>query len=231
MPIKFFLFKNRTHLLNNVESFVELKVSSIDQMRSSEIFRACRKFPSFNPDAAFKSEEDSKMFDIVFQNIEDDLCFGEVNSMVIVPDGSLYNARFSCAKSINNNSIPLCVKYAVSICPSISTILDTNSINIASNNQIKRLLFIGDPQSNLPFAIEESKLLNNLFQEQSDWNVDALIGSNATKRRLAEGLVNCNIIHIAAHANLKTDTLQVLRGSILLASCDSGLFYIYILLI
>ena len=109
-------------------------------------------------------------------------------------------------------------------------IMDTNSNTMESNNQIKRLLIIADPRSNLPFAIKESELLKDLFKN-SDLNVDALIGSNATKQRVVEGLVNCNIIHIAAHANLKTDTLQVLRGSILLASCDSGLFYIYIFLI
>ena len=230
MPIKFFPFVYQTNSLNNVESFVELKVSSIEQIRSSETLRGARTFPLSNPDAAFKSEEDSKMFDIVLQNIEADLCSGGVNSMVIVPDGSLYNARFSCAKSINDSSTPLCFKYAVSICPTLSTIMDTNSNTIKSNNQIERLLIIGDPRSNLPFAKQESELLKDIFKN-SGWNVDALIGSNATKQRLVEGLVNCNIIHIAAHANLKPDTLQVLRGSILLASCDSGLFYIYVFLI
>ena len=231
MPIKFFPFDYRTELLNGVESPVELKVSSIEQMRSSETLRGSRKFPLSNPDAAFQSEKDSKMFDIVFQNIEADLCSGGFNSMVIVPDGEQYNARFSCAKSGNSSSTPLCFKYALSISPSLSMILDTNSDTIESNKQIKRLLIIGDPRSNLPFAIKESKLLKDLFQKQSDWNVDALIGSNATKQRVAEGLVHYNIIHIAAHANLKTDILQVLRGSILLASSDSGLFYIYIFLI
>ena len=228
IPIKFFIFENRTNLQNNVEGFVELKVSSIEHMRSSETFKGYRKFPlSKCADAAFKSEKNSNMFDLVLQIIEDDLRSGGVNSMVIVPDGSQYNARFSRAKSNNNSSTPLCFKYAVSICPSLSMIIDTNSNTIESNNQIKRLLIIGDPRSNLPFAIKESELLKDLFKKR-DWNVDALIGSNATKQRVVEGLVNCNIIHIAAHANLKTDTLQVLRGSILLASCDSGLFYIYI---
>ena len=92
---------------------------------------------------------------------------------------------------------------------------------------MKKLLIIGDPRADLPFAIEESNLLKDLLQEKSDWNVDTLIGSNATKQRVVEGLVHCNIIHIAAHANLKTDTLQVLRGCILLAS-DSGLVFDYI---
>ena len=224
LPIKFFAFVIRTNLLNNVESFVELQISSIEQMRSSETFKCSRKFPLSNPDAVFKSKKDSKMFDIVLQNIEGDLCSEKFNSMVIVPDGSQYNARFSCAKSINNSSTPLCLKCAVSICPSLSMIMDMNSNTIESNNQIKSLLIIGDPQSNLPFAIKEYELLKDLYKK-SDWNVDALIGSNATKQRVVDGLVNCKIIHIAAHANLKTDTLQVLRGSILLAACDSGLFY------
>ena len=77
-------------------------------MRSLETFRGSRTFPPSNPDDDFKGEKDSKMFDIVLQNIEADLLSGGVNSMVIVPDGSQYNARFSCAKSINNSSTPLC---------------------------------------------------------------------------------------------------------------------------
>ena len=222
MPIKFLVFK-RTKLPNGVEIPVEFKVASIEQMRSSETFMDFRTFelPVSKSDAALQSETDSKVFDLVFQNIVD-ICSEESNSIVIVPDGELYNARFSCIKTGNNGSR----SYAVSISPSLKMILDTKSPSIISINQTKRILIIGDPRSDLPFAFEESKLLIDLFQEQSDWNVDALIGSKATKQSLIEGLIHCNIIHIAAHANsTETDTLQVLRGSVLLASSNSGLFY------
>ena len=104
-------------------------------------------------------------------------------------------------------------------------ILDTKLPSIISINQTKRILIIGDPRSNLSYAFKESKELQELFQKQSDWNVDALIGSKATKQSLIEGLVHCNIIHIAAHANSReTDTQQVLRAGLSIALLASQIW-------
>ena len=154
-PIKFFSFSYQTELLNGVERAVDLKPTLIAQMCSSETFRGSRTFPAadilnFDPDV--QCEKDSKMFDIIFQNIEADLNTEETTSLVIVPDGEQYNARFPCAKSGKNSS--LCFKYSLSISPSLAMIIDINS-DIKANKQIKRILIIGDPRSNLPFAIEE----------------------------------------------------------------------------
>lgn len=219
MPIKFLPFYYRTELLNGVESSVKFEPITIEEMAPAEIVRGYRTFQLANPPTDFKYENDSKMFNSVFQNIEEHL--GEVTSLVIVPDGEQYNARFSSAKSFRN--IPLCFKYNLSISPSIAMIIDTNTDTQASQH-IQRLLIIGDPRSNLPYAIEESKILADMFQMRTDWMVDSLIGFNASKKRIIKSILQCSIIHIAAHANLKTDTLQVLRGSILLSLPESGLF-------
>ena len=117
----------------------------------------------------------------------------------------------------------MCVKYNVSIFPSLSLIL----------KPIKGILIIGDTRSNSSLAIEEStkiKEVSKQNQEQNGWNIDALIRYTATKQRVVEGLVRCNIAHIAANANLKSDALHVNRGSILLAVSDSDLFEFIILI-
>ena len=220
VPIKNFQFSYRIKLQNGLETFDGLEPITIEQMRNSENLRGSRTFPPSNLQTDLQSENVSKMFDVVFQNIEADLNSEGISSMVIVPDGEQYYERFSSAKSFNKE--PLCLNYSLSISPSITMIMDSNS-NSQANYQFKRLLIVGDPRSNLPFAIEESKLLEALFNKKSDWEVNALIGYNANKQRLVIGLSQCDIIHIAAHANLNTDTLQVLRGSILLALSDKGI--------
>ena len=142
--IKFYPFSYRKELLNGVERAVDLKPTTIEQMCSSKTFRGTRKFlmaaSNFGPDV--QCENDSKMFDIVFQNIEADLNTEETTSLVIVPDREQYNARFPSAKSDKNSS--LCLKYFLSISPSLAMIIDINS-DIYANEQIKRILIIGDP--------------------------------------------------------------------------------------
>ena len=143
--IKFYPFSYRKELLNGVERAVDLKPTTIEQMCSSKTFRGFRKFPTaasnFGPQV--QCEKNSKMFDIVIQNIEADLNTDKtITSLVIVPDGEQYNARFPSAKSDKNSS--LCLKYFLSISPSLAMIIDINS-DIYANEQIKRILIIGDP--------------------------------------------------------------------------------------
>ena len=238
-PIKFFPFYYRVEHLkelkyNKEQVEIIIKHITLEEIQNDEMVCQFRKFPlspEKNPNLKGNNiKKESHMFESVFKNIEPELASKGCTSLVLVPDGEQYNAKFASAKCSDNS--PLIFKYTLSVCPTIGLISDSHAylnndavvtpIN-SIENKIMKALIIGDPQQNLPFADDEAKILQTLFEEKSNWEPTVFIGSNAQKKKIVEELVNCKLIHIASHADLSTDSLMVLRGSIILAPSLRGI--------
>ena len=95
----------------------------------------------------------------------------------------------------------------------------------SNKNKIMKALILGDPQQKLSFADDEAKILQTLFKEKSNLDPIVLIGSNEQKKKIVKELVNCQLIHIASHADISTDFLMVLFRSIILAPLKGIMSY------
>lgn len=209
---------------NNLFEFEKDSLISFRNVIDKELFRTFTpvKQESDSPTTLRSSELFSSLFEYIEQELTDNKC----DSFVFVPAGDVYNARFASAKCQDGNT--LIQKFTFSICPAVSLIADrecesstatsdkgTSSHAVTDTNN-NRVLIIGDPQYNLPYAFEEATFLKELFDSKSTWNTVPLTRSNARKEEILTRLEYCKLFHIAAHADLSTDDIKVLRGSILL---------------
>ena len=183
-------------------------------------------------------ENATNIFDQVFNKyIELELESCGCTSFIMVPDGDLYVAWFADAKC--RDGTPFLNKYTFSVCPSVDMIINPKELytqaakpgpSEASNLETSnRVLIVANPQSNipelpnLPCAIEETRILQELLGDKED--VRVLSEEDAVKPKIANLLSSCRIFHVAAHADLSTDDFQVYRGSIILARFHDSVYY------
>lgn len=232
-PIKFFIITiredqvKRLESQNELEDFAQQNFVLYRNNITKELLAHSRKFPILAKNSASSNEQASYLFECLFKYIEPELSSYKCKSFVLVPDGDIYNACFASTKC--NDGAILINKYTFSICPAVSMIAGRNEESAASNSiddnvnnrehtTINKILIIGDPQSNLPFAAEETASLKKLVDKfYSTWNAELFRRSEAQKAEIVARLSSCKLLHIASHANLSTDDFQVLRGAILLA--------------
>ena len=140
-----------------------------------------------------------KMFQAMIDPLKD-LIQGD--KLLIVPDGPLFFAPFSCL--INEHGGYLSESYSIQITPSLHSL--KASMEKAHDPNLDFALFLGNPAigevslhgelftpPDLPMAAEEVKCVANLFQ------ATPIVGLKAQKQVLLELLDKASIIHIAAH--------------------------------
>lgn len=125
------------------------------------------------------------------------------SQVVIVSDGPVHLIPF--AALIDENGHYLAESLQVRHVPSLATakLIMEHRVECGTSP-----LIVGDPaipKRRLPCAKEEALMISKLL------GVEPLIGENATKEKVLQGLEKAQLIHIAAHGDME-------RGEILLAS-------------
>ena len=206
------------------EKSKELEPLRLDELKLDFENRGSRTFQlspqSENTEAPF----DTTMFQKVWENIEEAVTQARTKRLVIIPDGRLYNTRFASTRTKDGS--PLVNNFTILISPSISSVTGKTNIPVQVQNNEKCILIVSDPRENLPFAIEESKLVNRLYNQTGGWHINILNGPKASRDSVISERTKCKIFHIAAHANADiASDLQVLCGSLLLSSkSDKGVY-------
>ena len=127
------------------------------------------------------------------------------SQVVIVSDGPVHLIPF--AALIDENGHYLAESLQVRHVPSLATAKLIMEHRVDLKGGISPLI-VGDPaipKRRLPCAKEEALMIGKLL------GVEPLIGENATKEKVLQGLEKAQLIHIAAHGDME-------RGEILLAS-------------
>ena len=127
------------------------------------------------------------------------------SQVVIVSDGPVHLIPF--AALIDENGHYLAESLQVRHVPSLATakLIMEHRVELKGGTSP---LIVGDPaipKRRLPCAKEEALMISKLL------GVEPLIGENATKEKVLQGLEKAKLIHIAAHGDME-------RGEILLAS-------------
>lgn len=127
------------------------------------------------------------------------------SQVVIVSDGPVHLIPF--AALIDENGHYLAESLQVRHVPSLATakLIMEHRVDLKGGTSP---LIVGDPaipKRRLPCAKEEALMISKLL------GVEPLIGENATKEKVLQGLEKAQLIHIAAHGDME-------RGEILLAS-------------
>ena len=127
------------------------------------------------------------------------------SQVVIVSDGPVHLIPF--AALIDENGHYLAESLQVRHVPSLATakLIMEHRVDLKGGTSP---LIVGDPaipKRRLPCAKEEALMISKLL------GVEPLIGENATKEKVLQGLEKAKLIHIAAHGDME-------RGEILLAS-------------
>ena len=131
------------------------------------------------------------------------------SQVVIVSDGPVHLIPF--AALIDENGHYLAESLQVRHVPSLATakLIMEHRVDLKGGTSP---LIVGDPaipKRRLPCAKEEALMISKLL------GVEPLIGENATKEKVLQGLEKAQLIHIAAHGDME-------RGEILLASNPSS---------
>ena len=140
-----------------------------------------------------------KMFELIIDPVQDLI---DGSKLIIVPEGPLFFAPFSCM--IDDSSNFMSYNYSIQITPSLHTI--RASMEKHDDGNLGIALFVGNPAvgkvslngesftpKDLPLATEEVESISNRFQAAP------LVGKQAQKQEVLKLLDKASIIHIAAH--------------------------------
>ena len=123
--------------------------------------------------------------------------------IIIVPDRSLYKVPFAALKDGRRKY--LSETYKIRIIPSLTTLKLIQEIPKEDCSETFALI-VGDPVSELPqlpCAREEAELIGGLL------DVQPLLGHQATKLAVLEGMHSASLIHFAAHGDAESGEIAL----------------------
>ena len=158
------------------------------------------------------------------------LVFIPDNRLNLIPYATLGNSTGMASKSVLD--YPLLANFTISQSPSIWALFSkwmrtSNNISESSDTSIQQernslALIIGNPENNLPAAEEESSLVAQSLEGNTELSVLKLTQHLATRDIVLDSLCSSTVVHIAAHGNLDADENRIRAGAVRLA--DGTLF-------
>ena len=203
-----------------------------ENMMKLQMLERSRSFPS-SINSNTKSEQCQQivnlasrlLWQILSNEINFNLTFSNPTRIVIIPEHRLQLIPYAI---LGNNSAsnslsdyPLLQNFIISQSPSFWALSNTwmKIPNTSQDDSIQRerrplALIIGNPQSNLPAAEEESLLVTQNLKEHTEFEVLKLTQDLATKDIVLDSLRLSKIVHIASHGNLDADEQHIRAGAI-----------------
>ena len=148
------------------------------------------------------------------------------NRLNLIPYAILGNNTVMASTSVSD--YPLLKSFTISQSPSFWALSSTwmkNSTNSDESIQQEKnslALIIGNPEDNLPAAEEESSLVAQSFEDNTELSVLKLTQHLATRDIVLDSLRRAAVVHIASHGNLDADENHIRAGAVRLA--DGTLF-------
>ena len=153
--------------------------------------------------------------------------------LVIIPERRLHLIPYAIlGNNSASNSIsdyPLLKNFIISHSPSFWALSntwmkepDTSQDESVERERTPLALIVGNPQSNLPAAEEESSIVTQNLEEHTELEVLKLTQHLATRDIVLDSLRHSKIVHIASHGNLDADEQHIRAGAIHLAD---GILY------
>ena len=171
------------------------------------------------------------LWQILSKEINFNLTLSNPKRIVFIPEKRLQLIPYAI---LGNNSAsnslldyPLLQNFIISQSPSfwaLSNIVmkESNTYNSIQRERRPLALIIGNPQSNLPDAEEESLLVTQNLKEHTEFEVLKLTQDLATRDIVLDSISHSKIVHIASHGNLEADEQHIRAGAIYLSD---GILY------